>query len=162
MPNWCTNSLFIRNEDKTKVDALEQQLLKKEDQQLFAALIPRPADQEENWYNWNLENWGTKWEAGIIDWERTNDNEIFVSFDSAWSPPIAFYENVTQQGWYIEAQYYEPGMGYIGQFIDGFDESYEYDISDLETIEALPEDLVEFAGLREEHEYWKEYNEEEQ
>jgi hypothetical protein len=53
-------------------------------------------------------------------------------------------------------------MGYIGQFIDGFDESYEYDISDLETIEALPEDLVEFAGLREEHEYWKEYNEEEQ
>jgi hypothetical protein len=159
MPNWCNNSLFIRNEDKTKVDALEQQLMKKEDQQLFGALIPRPSEHED-WYNWNIEHWGTKWEASIIDWERTSDSEIFVSFDSAWSPPIAFYDNVTNEGWDIEAQYYECGMGYIGQYIDGVDESYEYDISDLESIEALPEDLIEFAGLREEHEYWKESNEE--
>lgn len=162
MPNWCNNSLFIRNEDKTKVDSLEQQLMRKEDQQLFGALIPRPADQEENWYNWNLENWGTKWEASIIDWERTSDNEIFISFDTAWAPPIAFYDTVTNEDWDIEAQYYECGMGFIGQYMNGVDECYEYDISDLESIEALPEDLIEFAGLREEHEYWKESNEEEQ
>jgi hypothetical protein len=161
MPNWCSNSLFIRNEDKTKVDALEQQLMKKEDHQLFNLLVPRPADEEENWYNWNITNWGTKWEASIIDWERTSDNEIFVSFDTAWSPPIAFYDTVTNDGWNVEAQYYEPGMGYIGQYIDGIDESFEYDIRDLESIEALPEDLIEYGGLREEHEYWKESNEEE-
>ncbi len=161
MPNWCSNSLFIRNEDMTKVDALEQQLMKKEDHQLFNLLVPRPADEEENWYNWNITNWGTKWEASIIDWERTSDNEIFVSFDTAWSPPIAFYDTVTNDGWNVEAQYYEPGMGYIGQYIDGIDESFEYDIRDLESIEALPEDLIEYGGLREEHEYWKESNEEE-
>lgn len=162
MPNWCSNSLFIRNDDTTKIDELEKHLSAGENQKLFDALIPRPADQEENWYNWNIENWGTKWEANIIDWERTNENEIFVSFDSAWSPPITFYESLTSEGWFIEAQYYEPGCAFIGQFIDGIDECYEYDISDLESIEALPEDLIEYAGLREEHESWKEWNEEDE
>jgi hypothetical protein len=162
MPNWCNNSLFIRNEDKTKIDALEQELMKKEDQQMFNSVVPRPADEEENWYNWNIHNWGTKWDANVIDWERTSDTEIFVSFDTAWSPPIAFYDTLTNEGWSIEAQYYEPGMGYIGQYVDGIDESYEYDVSDLESIEALPEDLIEFAGLREEHEYWKENYEEQE
>lgn len=160
MPNWCNNSLFIRNEDKTKVDTLEQQLSLKENQQLFGALVPRPADQEENWYNWNISNWGTKWEANIIDWDRTSDTEIYISFDTAWAPPIAFYDSVMNEGWNIEAQYYECGMGFVGQYAEGNDDYYEYDISDLESIEALPEDLIEYAGLREEHEYWKESQEE--
>jgi len=160
MPNWCFNSAVLRNEDKTKIDALEQELMRNQDQQLFGALVPRPADQEDNWYDWNTENWGTKWEASVIDWERTNDNEIFVSFDTAWAPPIAFYNTITNGGWNIEAQYCEPGMGYVGQYVDGIDDYYDYDISDLETIEELPESLIEFAGLREEHEYWKESNEE--
>jgi hypothetical protein len=51
-------------------------------------------------------------------------------------------------------------MAYIGQYtsIDG-DDYYEYDITDEESIENLPEDLIEFADLRTAHQDWKESEE---
>jgi hypothetical protein len=155
MPNWCDNSVTLHHEDKSKVDALAAEMSKKNDDghsmaEPFIHLRPRPADQEENWYDWNISNWGTKWEAGIIDWDRQDDNTIWISFDSAWSPPIALYEYLVEHGWEVNALYQEPGMGYAGTFTteDG-DDYYEYDISDPESIENLPEELIEFGNLRE-------------
>ena len=163
MPNWCYNHVELTHDDVSKIDALEQELQKvnKEGRSIaepFNHLRPRPADQEENWYDWNCNHWGTKWDANIIDWERI-DNTIRLSVDTAWSPPVALYEYLDEQGWNIEAYYHEPGMCFAGSYISGWGEEYgEYDISDLESIEALPEDVIEFAGLREEHENWIEEN----
>lgn len=163
MPNWCDNRVTLRHEDKTKIDALEAEMSKKHDNGFTAAepfqfLRPRP-ENEEDWYNWNLANWGTKWDANIIDWDRGGDNELSIYFESAWSPPTALYEFLTEEGWEVDAVYHECGMAYAGLFVDGEDFYHEYDISDLDSIEALPEECIEFAGLRESHEYWKEENE---
>jgi hypothetical protein len=152
MPNWCDNLVSLRHSDKTKIDALEQELLKTENVRVFDSLRPRPVDQEENWYEWNVTNWGTKWDATVYEWDRENDNEIWISFDSAWSPPSALYEFLTETGWDVSAYYSEGGMGYCGKYTsqDG-DEYYEYDMSDLSSLEALPEDIENFAGLIDYH-----------
>lgn len=164
MPNWCYNSVELENSDKSEIDVLEQELQKVNEEgrslaEPFNHLRPRPEDQEDNWYDWNCTHWGTKWDANIIEWERLDDNMIRLYVETAWSPPVALYEYLTEQGWKVEALYHEPGMQFAGNYSSDFGEEYgEYDIADLESIEALPEDVIEFAGLREEHENWIEEN----
>jgi len=160
MPNWCDNSMRLYHEDKTKIDALEAEMSKKNDDghsmaEPFNHLRPRPADQEENWYDWNISNWGTKWDASIIDWSRDSDNELTIYCDTAWSPPITLYEYLNEQGWSVDAYYHEGGMAFVGKWSseDG-DDYYEYDITDGDSIESLPEDLIDFAGLEDAHQEW--------
>lgn len=165
MPNWCYNHVTLTNEDKSKIDALHAVMQEtnedgREIGLIFQHLRPRP-ESEENWYNWNIENWGTKWDASFGHCDRYDDNSIFFTFDSAWSPPIALYEYLTENGWDVDAVYQEEGMGYIGSFKDGDDDCYEYDITDRPSIEALPEELIEFGDLITRHEEWVEENEEE-
>jgi len=73
---------------------------------------------------------------------RVDEHTIFISFDTAWSPPITLYEIIGDEEWIIKANYHEPGMGFIGKFEDGIDEYYDYDLSDRESIELLPEDVI--------------------
>lgn len=148
MPNWCDNLVTLRHSDKSKIDALEQELLKKENMQVFDSLRPRPADQEENWYDWNCENWGTKWDATVYEWDREGNNEIWISFDSAWSPPTQLYQFLVDSGWEVSAYYHEGGMAYCGKFTTELgDEYYEYDMNDRSSIEELPEDIENYAAL---------------
>jgi hypothetical protein len=152
MPNWCDNRASFTHKDKEKIDLIERELMKKDNCQLFNALIPRPADQEENWYEWNCDNWGCKWDATIIDWQRDDDNTLTVYMETAWAPPLKFYYSLLEEYYHIDAVYYEPGMGYCGWFDNGNDNYYEYDLGDKESIEALPEEILEFTNLLEEHE----------
>lgn len=153
MPNWCDNSVVLRNSDKSKIDALDAVLSNPEDKQVLNHLRPNPSGEWD--YNWSIENWGTKWDIGIIDWERRDDNEIWISFDSAWSPPTTIYEYLVEQGWEVEALYHECGMCYAGQFTtEGGDDYYEYDVSDPNFLDQLPSDVVEFAGLEDSHREW--------
>ena len=41
-----------------------------------------------NWYDWHINNWGTKWDCDIeeADYDTTPESIVF-NFDSAWSPP---------------------------------------------------------------------------
>ena len=153
MPNWCDNSVTLRNEDKSKIDALDAVLTNKEDQQVLNHLRPNPTGEWQ--YDWSVSNWGTKWDIGIIDWERRDDNEIWISFDSAWSPPTVIYDYLVEQGWEVEAIYHEPGMGYAGMYsTDGGDDYYEYDVTDPNFLDELPSDIIEFAGLEDSHREW--------
>lgn len=156
MPNWCDNSVTLYNEDVEKVSALAEEMGRENEEGKMTAcpfqhLRPRPSDQEENWYEWNLSNWGTKWDASIIDWERRDDNEIWISFDSAWAPPIALYDYLTENGWNVEAIYHEPGMNFAGQYNNGIDNYYEYDVSDPDFLHSLPGEIIEFANLFDAH-----------
>jgi hypothetical protein len=49
-------------------------------------------------------------------------------------------------------------MCFVGQFIDGSDEYYEY--SDLESLDDIPESLVDDYGIREMIEEQLEFDEE--
>lgn len=77
-----------------------------------------------DWYDWCVANWGTKWDIG---YDSARDNKayitevngsefVMVSFDSAWSPPLAAYEKLVEMGYQIHAYYYEPGMMFCGRY----------------------------------------------
>jgi len=144
MPNWCYNTATVFNEDKTKIDGLEQELLK-ENAEPFNYLRPNPSGEWD--YGWSVENWGTKWDVSMMDWEREDDNTIVMHFDSAWSPPVTLYEFLESEGWSVRAMYHEPGMAFVGRFEDGYDDCYEYDVTDRESCENLPEDILDFSAI---------------
>jgi hypothetical protein len=164
MPNWCDNMVTLRHSDKAKVDALDAEMSKRNaalhfEGQLLQYLVPNPSGEWN--YDWSVANWGTKWDASIIDYERRDDNEVWVSFESAWSPPTVAYDTLVEQGWEVEAVYYEPGMGFGGVYKDGDDDYHEYDIADPDSIKDLPLELIEFGDLETKtHEYMIEQLEE--
>jgi len=153
MPNWCDNTLTITHTDKSKLDAIDAVLSNKDSNEgLLNHLRPNPSGEWD--YGWSVDNWGTKWDAQIIDYERQDNNTIWVSFESAWSPPTVLYEFLTEEGYGIEAMYYEPGMSYCGRFADGYDDYYEYDITDRDNLENIPDELLDFTDLIGRHEDW--------
>jgi hypothetical protein len=160
MPNWCDNSLTVRHADKTKLDELESELNKGfSESQLFRHFRPYEGEWD---YGWCIENWGTKWEARVIDWERTADDTIFISFETAWGPPIALYEYIEQDGWEVEGLYNEPGMCFAGIYEEGADNYYEYsDLSADEIEENLPTILEETYGIAQYKRDWEDEQEEE-
>ena len=153
MPNWCDNTLTITHPNKSKLDTIETALSDKTNQALFNTILPNPSGEWD--YEWSVNNWGTKWEASVHDWERQDDNTIWVSFDSAWSPPTQLYEFMEAvEGYTVVAMYWESGMGFCGRFADGYDDYYDYDITDIDTINSLPEELLDFTDLLNRHEDW--------
>ena len=83
------------------------------------------------WYNYNVSNWGTKWDIGSGEDEVNGlhptvvDNQATMSFDSAWAPPIGLYERLVELGFKVDATYWEPGKGFCGHWVDGEDDYYE-------------------------------------
>ena len=106
-----------------------------------------------DWYSWSVDNWGTKWNCDAQDWmkiENPNEDQASVTFwfDSAWSPPTALYEFIESSSEFIlKASYLEEGMSFVGQFSGGMDECYEF--SDLDSLEEIPEELVDEWNLAE-------------
>lgn len=75
-----------------------------------------------DWYSWNLDNWGTKWDAYDVQVERQDDTVLWIGFNTAWSPPVPVIH--AMQGQHpelsITAEYEEEGMGFRGEvFADG-------------------------------------------
>ena len=145
MPNWCLNKLTVEHDDpsmlKRFVDAYN--LGKACD-----TFIPEPENLDLNdaldpnsWYNWRLNNWGTKWDIGAdvgTDREEFHGlkatvvgNQANCSFDSAWSPPIGLYEKLDELGYKIHASYFEPGMAFCGIYTDGYDNCIDYQDKDM-------------------------------
>jgi len=53
---------------------------------------------KQDWYNWNLRNWGTKWDITEQAWLTTDEpTEITYSFMSAWSCPDKAVMNLAKQ-----------------------------------------------------------------
>ena len=147
MPNWCNNTLVLQHTNPAMItraaEAIERGVLFEE----FAPL--------GEWdYNLAVEKWSTKWDASNLDVIDRTDNTISVSFDTAWSPPINFYDELLAQGFEVQAEYFEPGVCFVGKYIDGVDDEYSFETADL--LEEIPEDLVENWGIREMLEEWDE------
>lgn len=167
MPNWCQNVATISHEDSEKIDAIEHELNKeKDDVALFQMLRPRPADQEENWYGWNCENWGTKWEASVYDFDRVDDHNIKINFDTAWGPCIQLYEYLDSEGYEVDAFYHEEGLAFCGRYAHGTDDHYEYSEMDSSDVQyEIPSEIDEMFNISEmmqeresedDHEDWQE------
>ena len=151
MPNWCQNVATISHEDNEKIDAIEHELNKeKDDVALFQMLRPRPSGQEENWYGWNCENWGTKWEASVYDFDRVDDHNIKINFDTAWGPCIQLYEYLDSEGYEVDAFYHEEGMAFCGRYAHGADDQYNY--SDMDSADVqyeIPSEIDDMFNISE-------------
>jgi hypothetical protein len=116
-----------------------------------------------NWYDYCVNEWGTKWDVGA-DGNPAQDipGGLMLGFESAWAPPCAAYDKLTEQGFRIRAMYYEPGMAFAGIWEDGIDDFYEYgDLDSAGIAEELPEELDEAFGISESAAEWEAENEEE-
>ena len=154
MPNWCQNVATIVHEDKEKIDVIEN-ILNKDNENadnsgLFQTLRPRPADQDSSWYDWNINNWGTKWEASVYDFDRIDDYTIKINFDTAWGPCTTLYEYLESEGYNIEGFYNEEGMAFAGCFRDGFDDYYDYsNMNSVEVQDEIPSDIDDMFCISE-------------
>jgi hypothetical protein len=166
MPNWCANTAEISGPasviHKLDVGAREGAL--------FASLHPMPAELEEttspgdtpNWYDWCVSNWGTKWdtsaEASVVEPDDNGEAVISLVFDSAWGPPVEWYEYITEEyGVVVRASYYEPGMAFVGVWSDDGCMHYDYSEHDSTTVrEHIGDDLDDQWCISESLADWEE------
>ena len=167
MPNWCNNIVTLRHEDPAMI---ERAVKSAEVNRLFQEFVPCPDDlisttvssatpQERydantqkhgypSWYEFAVSRWGTKWDIGTCETTRNEDGSVKLIFDTAWSPPIAFYEAIEEMGFEVDAHYNEGGCGFAGSYSDGCNDYYEYDTSSEESLkESLPDYLDEMFSV---------------
>jgi hypothetical protein len=191
MPNWCSNHITVRGTDPVAIKRLADAF---DAGEFCGTIVPMPEElnitsgflgsgdeQKEleaksaanlekhgyaNWYDFNVANWGTKWEIGGNGTEAERDEDglgFSAPFESAWSPPVGVCEALVEQGFEVVLYYYEPGMGYCGKFEDGYDEYYEYSGETSKTVRAaIGSDLDDMFGISESMAEYEAENEEEE
>jgi hypothetical protein len=191
MPNWCSNHITVRGSNQAEIKRLADAF---DNGEFCGTVVPMPEElnitsgflgngdeQKElerktaenlekfgfaNWYDFNVANWGTKWEVGGNGdtAERDEDGLGFSApFESAWSPPIAVCEALVEQGFEVTLYYYEPGMGYVGKFEDGCDDYYEFSGENSKTVRAaIGDELDDMFGISESMAEYEAENEEEE
>ena len=99
----------------------------------------KQGDSEYNWYNFNRNKWGTKWDIGVADKVRYPETELqeetntklHYKFDTAWSAPTPVIEELSRQYPELEItlSYEEEGeWGGEIEYLDGEEVSVtEYD-----------------------------------
>ena len=178
MPNWCNNELKICHTDPAMMSRFQAAF--KEGRVLeeffpvpqalrdtIAGPVPQGYERElnefkenlnrkyyghANWYDYCVEEWGTKWDIGGGDAQiLEEDGALVASFESAWSPPVAAYEKLTAMGFEIEAYYYEPGCSFVGMFAEGDDYCYDLPETWADAKRLLPYALIEMFNLEEDY-----------
>ena len=188
MPNWCSNTLTITHKDPTMIVRAKAAFANSE---FLNEFIPVPEDlkitagklgdsdaqaklekQEkanrakygyDNWYDWCINEWGTKWDVGEGNGIQTwDDHELIVYFDSAWAPPLAAYEKFLDLGFTVYATYYEPGSAFAGIYEDGNDDYYDLSSMDSGDVkQQLPQELDDTFGISESMAEYEAENEDE-
>lgn len=176
MPNWCFNKVTFTHSDASQliraVDAFNRSELFAEFHPCPQDLIDTEADEQQtttnidkhghaNWYDWCLSNWGTKWDVDThgdtVD--KPDGDSVELWFDTAWSPPIQFYEQMEKLGFNVDAYYYEPGMGVCGRYTDGDDDYYEIE-GDAEWVqENIPGDINDMFSITDNMADWEDEEE---
>ena len=131
MPNWCSGRATITG--PAPVIAEITAILNDPEGDLLNWMVPRPKSEEENWYDWNIANWGCKWPISDIYFEQpAEEDSIEFSFCSAWSPPVeAFHTWAANDGRVqFSLEYWEPGAGYVGSA------NYDGEYLDTEDVDA--------------------------
>jgi hypothetical protein len=101
-----------------------------EDKAEHYALIERAERAEAetgyaDWYSWANNEWGTKWSMEVTGYTYDTEREpeaIYISGNTAWSPPIELLVKISQKfGVKVSISYVEEGMDFIGAsvIIDG-------------------------------------------
>jgi hypothetical protein len=182
MPNWCSNSVTLSHDNPEMIARAVKGYLASSlineflpcPQELIDTIAGSYGDEDKqrelelkqkanfekygakDWYDWSIANWGTKWDVGGDEYTQANPNTCRFSFESAWAPPIQFFEHLESLGFQVEAMYYEPGMCFCGIYSDGFDEYYEYsDMDSTDVATHIPSQLDEEFSISESMAEWE-------
>jgi hypothetical protein len=190
MPNWCNNYLELEHEDPAMITRAQKAFA---DAKLLNEFCPVPeslhivagrvgSDEEPdqkaleeatarniathgygNWYDYCVNEWGTKWDVGGEGDQATvnSPNSISMGFDSAWAPPTAAMEKFQDLGFKVKLIYWESGMCYCGLFDENGDDYMDYSDMSADEVEAsinpeVDECMCIVENLRE----WQEENQE--
>lgn len=102
MPNHITNTLmckdmhklfkkYVDEEGGNRVFSFEKIIPMPEDICKKKALSIRDMDMP-NWYDWSIENWGTKWDAYDITLMSN-----YIEFDTAWNTPLPIFARMSKE-----------------------------------------------------------------
>ena len=140
----------------------------------FRAFVPTPTGNEydehlddegklqQPWYNWNIGNWGTKWDAYDLEIERVSDTHANISFTTAWNQPTpVFVAMASQHPELVLRVHYEEEQGWGGKLLkplghDDFFIEEEWDIPNSHA-DYVKRDNVESCPCQSEpnhKEYW--------
>ena len=179
MPNWCNNTLEITHEDPAMMARVKQafadgRLLDEfvpvpKSLHIVAGRVGDDTDPKQieleaqekanleahgytTWYDFCVNEWGTKWDVGGNDYNEPQETPdgLIMSFDSAWSPPVAAMEKFQDLGFSVRLYYYEPGMCFCGIYDENGDDYYDLGGMNSEQVkEELPEALDEMFAISE-------------
>ena len=184
MPNYCNNNIVITGPNSVidkiekiangdKGDLLQYFYPMPEALKDTTAPLPKDATKEEkakaketlkkygydNWYDWRVENWGTKWD--IMEFYNINrkeigedESEISLGFDTAWAPALGAYEKFIDENsnCSLKAYYYEPGCDFMGEWDNGMDSCFEvakYGLDDDFWKQGIGSTLDDYFGITE-------------
>ena len=123
MPNWCMNSLLVTGKKKDLVsfrDKVKPTKGSETSGQIdLNKLSKRPKAEEDNWYDWNVKHWGTKWNIEAhLDWDEPDGEVLEYQFESAWAPPCDAFLTGSKKfkNLKFRLKYEEPGMCFMGSF----------------------------------------------
>ena len=152
MPNWCSNSLTITS-TKERIAHIAKELDNRDGKSFFDVFVQNAEEvgKSEEWYSYNLETYGCKWNCDANNWfiiEGITADEITITFDSPWGPPLSLYDEIHDEETDVSAEYFEPGMCFVGSYFNGEDSYYEYGgLTSDELYEELPAELIENWGI---------------
>lgn len=135
MPNYIKTILHVEidwseaantKDQEQKLHELKQAVQTKDSKFDFNGLIPQPEgifrgplSEEDriksaglNWYDWNVANWGTKWNAYKVSWIdglEPDAYEFLVKFETAWSPPRPVLQAIKDKGFDVRYTYLDEG-----------------------------------------------------
>lgn len=114
----------------------------------------------KNWYDFCVAEWGTKWDFGSDETASFSDNgdgtaTLTMNDETAWSPPIAIFEKMHDQGLDVLAYYYESGMQFCGKWHNGSDECYQIQGNSVWVEENIPDEIDETFAISESMAIWE-------
>jgi hypothetical protein len=121
MPNWCSNWIEITGSKESiqKIKETMETIEKSDEPNLFMTLVgvPDGVDYKNDWYDTNINNWGTKWDVTLNECNVDfTDESITMSPETAWAPPISFCKSLAvKYGVEVIITYEESGCDFCGR-----------------------------------------------
>lgn len=172
MPNWCSNTVRVTAETPEKLKEFYDSVIFPDPENpkwpkiTLNHLLPTPPElldesafgKSENrealiekygasdWYQWRIENWGTKWDITESFIEVDDPTELLFVFDSAWAPPVAWLEKIASKFPELRfgISYEEPGIDFCGYYIFENGEVVENDETGYQFFEEDTDKPIEF------------------
>jgi len=86
-------------------------------EELVKIFCNEPIISDNSWYEWRLQNWGTKWELYDVSLvQDSTQDQLSFTFATAWSPPCEGLFSISKRfpNALFQLQYQEPGDDFCG------------------------------------------------